>query len=147
MVVKYISSSIHLKSSSLFQICVVSFYLLFSFIFAYNIIVEIDHYLKSISLLFKLSPSPFLRSVSHHAVATAVLPRLSAFSRHFALSSVGMAPITKECDYLVIGGGSGDLASAGRASGQWVPKQSQWKAIVWGARALMLGSNHLHADN
>lgn len=29
-----------------------------------------------------------------------------------------MAPITKECDYLVIGGGSGGLASARRASGQ-----------------------------
>lgn len=29
-----------------------------------------------------------------------------------------MAPISKECDYLVIGGGSGGLASARRASGQ-----------------------------
>lgn len=28
-----------------------------------------------------------------------------------------MAPISKECDYLVIGGGSGGLASARRASG------------------------------
>ena len=33
-----------------------------------------------------------------------------------------MAPITKECDYLVIGGGSGGLASARRASGQWGAK-------------------------
>jgi len=33
-----------------------------------------------------------------------------------------MAPITKECDYLVIGGGSGGLASARRASGQWSAK-------------------------
>ena len=30
-----------------------------------------------------------------------------------------MAPISKDCDYLVIGGGSGGLASARRASGQW----------------------------
>ncbi len=30
-----------------------------------------------------------------------------------------MAPISKECDYLVIGGGSGGLASARKASGQW----------------------------
>ena len=28
-----------------------------------------------------------------------------------------MAPISRECDYLVIGGGSGGLASARRASG------------------------------
>ena len=33
-----------------------------------------------------------------------------------------MAPITKECDYLVIGGGSGGLASARKASGQWGAK-------------------------
>jgi flavin-dependent dehydrogenase len=33
-----------------------------------------------------------------------------------------MAPITKECDYLVIGGGSGGLASARRASGYYGAK-------------------------
>ncbi|KAL9102588.1 MAG: hypothetical protein Q9163_002268 [Psora crenata] len=33
-----------------------------------------------------------------------------------------MAPISKECDYLVIGAGSGGLASARRASGQWGAK-------------------------
>jgi glutathione reductase (NADPH) len=33
-----------------------------------------------------------------------------------------MAPITKECDYLVIGGGSGGLASARRASGWYGAK-------------------------
>ena len=33
-----------------------------------------------------------------------------------------MAPVRKECDYLVIGGGSGGLASARRASGQWGAK-------------------------
>ena len=33
-----------------------------------------------------------------------------------------MPPISKECDYLVIGGGSGGLASARRASGQWGAK-------------------------
>jgi glutathione reductase (NADPH) len=33
-----------------------------------------------------------------------------------------MAPITKECDYLVIGGGSGGLASARRASGFYSAK-------------------------
>ena len=33
-----------------------------------------------------------------------------------------MAPISKECDFLVIGGGSGGLACARRASGQWGAK-------------------------
>lgn len=33
-----------------------------------------------------------------------------------------MAPISKECDYLVLGGGSGGLASARRASGQYGAK-------------------------
>ncbi len=42
-----------------------------------------------------------------------------------------MAPITKECDYLVIGGGSGGLASARRASGQW------------GAKTIAVESNRL----
>ena len=42
-----------------------------------------------------------------------------------------MAPIRKECDYLVIGGGSGGLASARRASGQW------------GAKTIAVESNRL----
>lgn len=42
-----------------------------------------------------------------------------------------MAPISKECDYLVIGGGSGGLASARRASGQW------------GAKTIAIESNRL----
>ncbi|KAI7517261.1 hypothetical protein KC331_g21794, partial [Hortaea werneckii] len=33
-----------------------------------------------------------------------------------------MAPVHKECDYLVIGGGSGGLASARRASGMYGAK-------------------------
>ena len=42
-----------------------------------------------------------------------------------------MAPITKECDYLVIGGGSGGLASARRASG------------IHGAKTIAIESNRL----
>ncbi|KAI9797812.1 MAG: Glutathione reductase [Piccolia ochrophora] len=42
-----------------------------------------------------------------------------------------MAPISKECDYLVIGGGSGGLASARRASG------------LYGAKAIAVESNRL----
>jgi len=42
-----------------------------------------------------------------------------------------MAPINKECDYLVIGGGSGGLASARRASG------------IYGAKTIAVESNRL----
>ncbi|KAL9125332.1 MAG: hypothetical protein Q9217_005452 [Psora testacea] len=42
-----------------------------------------------------------------------------------------MAPISKECDYLVIGGGSGGIGSARRAGGQW------------GAKTIVIESNRL----
>ena len=42
-----------------------------------------------------------------------------------------MAPVSKECDYLVIGGGSGGLASARRASG------------LYGAKAIAVESSRL----
>jgi glutathione reductase (NADPH) len=42
-----------------------------------------------------------------------------------------MAPIMKECDFLVIGGGSGGLACARRASG------------VHGAKTIAIESNRL----
>lgn len=57
--------------------------------------------------------------------------RLSSITRQFSASPSAMAPITKECDYLVIGGGSGGLASARRASG--------W----YGAKAIAVESNRL----
>jgi glutathione reductase (NADPH) len=66
-------------------------------------------------MTLKLSPSK-----AFHIIPTAIFktatPRLSALSRQFSSSSSAMAPISKECDYLVIGGGSGGLASARRAS-------------------------------
>jgi glutathione reductase (NADPH) len=46
-------------------------------------------------------------------------------------SSARMAPVPKECDYLVIGGGSGGLASARRAS--------SW----YGAKTIAVESNRL----
>lgn len=79
---------------------------------------------------FKLPPSTILRSFVRRPAATA-LPRLSTLSRHLSSSSSAMAPISKECDYLVIGGGSGGLASARRASGQW------------GANTIAIESNRL----
>lgn len=92
------------------------------------------HDLPSISLPIyttpKLSSSIILRSFVQQPAATA-LTRLVTLTRQFSSSPTTMAPITKECDYLVIGGGSGGLASARRASGQW------------GAKTIAIESNRL----
>lgn len=48
--------------------------------------------------------------------------RLANLSRQFSSSYAIMAPISKETDYLVIGGGSGGLASARMASGKFGTK-------------------------
>ncbi|KAL8397455.1 hypothetical protein RB594_004253 [Gaeumannomyces avenae] len=48
--------------------------------------------------------------------------RLAHLSRHFSAGFPRMAPITKETDYLVIGGGSGGLASARMASSKFGAK-------------------------
>ena len=55
-------------------------------------------------------------------VAATANSRISSLARQFSSSAANMAPITKECDYLVIGGGSGGLASARRASGYYGAK-------------------------
>jgi glutathione reductase (NADPH) len=60
-------------------------------------------------------------SIAASASKTAT-SRLSSLSRQFSSSSSAMAPVPKECDYLVIGGGSGGLASARRASGYYGAK-------------------------
>jgi len=82
--------------------------------------------------LSSLTPSRLLSSaLTGKIVSTASFQRLDSVSRHFSLSSPTMAPITKECDYLVIGGGSGGLASARRASG------------MYGAKTIAIENNRL----
>jgi len=63
-----------------------------------------------------------LTRVISRTTTTTANPRLSLVARHFSSATTIMAPITKECDYLVIGGGSGGLASARRASGYYGAK-------------------------
>lgn len=48
--------------------------------------------------------------------------RIASLSRQLSTTSRIMAPITKETDYLVIGGGSGGLGSARMASGKFGAK-------------------------
>jgi glutathione reductase (NADPH) len=56
--------------------------------------------------------------------------RLASVARHFSTTTVIMAPISKEIDYLVIGGGSGGLASARAAAGKFGTKAM----VIEGAR-------------
>ncbi|KAI1343906.1 putative glutathione reductase [Xylariaceae sp. FL0016] len=57
--------------------------------------------------------------------------RIASYSRHFSSTPRIMAPISKEIDYLVIGGGSGGLASARMAAGKF------------GAKAMIVESSRL----
>lgn len=50
-----------------------------------------------------------------------------------------MAPVPKECDYLVIGGGSGGLASARRASGYYGAKTIAVEAKRLGGTCVNVG--------
>jgi len=49
----------------------------------------------------------------------AATSRLKALSRQFSLTKFAMAPISKETDFLVIGGGSGGLGAARAASAKF----------------------------
>jgi glutathione reductase (NADPH) len=50
-----------------------------------------------------------------------------------------MAPIDKEVDYLVIGGGSGGVASARRASGLYGAKALVVESNRWGGTCVNVG--------
>ncbi|KAI0102461.1 putative glutathione protein [Nemania sp. FL0031] len=65
-----------------------------------------------------------------HISKTAAL-RITSLSRQFSSTSRIMAPISKETDFLVIGGGSGGLGAARMASGKF------------GAKAMIVESNRL----
>jgi heterodisulfide reductase subunit A-like polyferredoxin len=74
------------------------------------------------SSILKSARSPTsiaLYTLTTKQATTLAAQRLSAVSRQFSSSAQAMAPIQKECEYLVIGGGSGGLASARRASGMY----------------------------
>jgi glutathione reductase (NADPH) len=54
------------------------------------------------------------------AIASRTAPkRLNLLSRQLSTSRIIMAPITKETDFLVIGGGSGGLGAARMASSKY----------------------------
>ena len=49
-------------------------------------------------------------------------PRLAVVTRHFSSTNQTMAPIAKQYDFIVIGGGSGGSGAARRASGWYGAK-------------------------
>ncbi|KAH7040695.1 putative glutathione reductase [Microdochium trichocladiopsis] len=71
------------------------------------------------SLLGRVSAATAASSSASPAVSRIAVSRLSSVSRHFSSTARIMAPISTETDYLVIGGGSGGLASARMASGKF----------------------------
>ena len=73
------------------------------------------YYLQTPPPAVKLSPLL-------HKSAPRQVSRLASINRHFTSTSRIMAPIKNHFDYLVIGGGSGGLASARRASGVYNAK-------------------------
>ncbi|UNI19973.1 Glutathione-disulfide reductase [Purpureocillium takamizusanense] len=81
-----------------------------------------------------MNPLALSSRASFHASRAAPL-RLASLSRHLSTSgpttTTTMAPVTKEADYLVLGGGSGGLGSARMASGKFGTK-----AIVVEAKRL-----------
>src|SRR4051812_45381320 len=73
-----------------------------------------------------LRPDP---SVTPASVSTY---RLAGISRQFSSSTLNMAPVTKQYDYIVIGGGSGGSGTARRASGWYGAKTAIIDAGVSG---------------
>ena len=61
-------------------------------------------------------PSLLSALATRGATATA---RLGTLSRHLSGSASTMAPVTRETDFLVLGGGSGGLAAARAASAKY----------------------------
>lgn len=63
---------------------------------------------------------PFARLAFASQLTSKAAPlRIASLSRHLSNTSKAMAPIVKETDYLVIGGGSGGLGSARMAASKY----------------------------
>ena len=76
-------------------------------------------------LILTSAPSP----CSIFSFGKLAAPRLAVVTRHFSSTNQTMAPIAKQYDFIVIGGGSGGSGAARRASG--------W----YGAKTLLVENN------
>lgn len=74
------------------------------------------------SSLFSTGRSVFRTVAAPSASPSPISPRLASLSHQFSTTKANMAPITKQYDCLVIGGGSGGSGAARRASGWYKAK-------------------------
>ncbi|KAI0389708.1 putative glutathione protein, partial [Xylariaceae sp. FL0594] len=77
------------------------------------------------------SSYPVYHSIASIRSSDTAVSRITTFSRHFSSTPHTMAPISKEIDFLVIGGGSGGLGAARMAAGKF------------GAKAMIVESSRL----
>jgi glutathione reductase (NADPH) len=79
-----------------------------------------------------------LRTASVSAYRTGPT-RIASLSRHFSTATNNMAPITKEADLLVIGGGSGGLGAARMSSAKFGAKAIIVEAKKLGGTCVNVG--------
>ncbi|KAG5988132.1 GTP-binding protein gtr1 [Claviceps lovelessii] len=82
-----------------------------------------------------MQPFSFLSRTSSRAAPH----RIACLSRHLSTTSRTMAPVTKETDYLVLGGGSGGLGSARMASSKFGAKTMVVEASRLGGTCVNVG--------
>jgi hypothetical protein len=95
--------------------------------------------IRPLTLASQRLASVELSRVGSSAKSPAPVSRLAGLSRHFSSSSSKMAPVTKQYDYIVIGGGSGGSGAARRASGWYGAKTCIIDAGVSGGCCVNVG--------
>ncbi|KAJ4508058.1 Glutathione reductase [Exophiala dermatitidis] len=96
--------------------------------------VRVGNFQKLLHKSTTIEPLRLAPSSPHASVS-----RLAGLSRQFSSSSVDMAPITKQYDYIVIGGGSGGSGTARRASGWYGAKTCIVEAGASGGTCVNVG--------
>lgn len=76
---------------------------------------------------------------SNPSLSVAPVSRLAGLGRQFSASSLSMAPVTKQYDYIVVGGGSGGSGAARRASGWYGAKTCIIESGVSGGCCVNVG--------
>ncbi|KAI0025728.1 glutathione reductase [Xylariomycetidae sp. FL0641] len=90
--------------------------------------------MQAFALLGRIAATPASSTAPRRATL-----RIGTFARHFSATTRIMAPVSKEIDYLVIGGGSGGLASARMASGKFGAKAMVVEAGRLGGTCVNVG--------
>lgn len=92
-----------------------------------------------------MSSYPMIRhEISDQTLVKTAAARLSALCRNLSSHSSAMAPTRKECEYLVLGLGSGGVASARRAAGMYDIKTIAIESKLLGGTCVNVG--HVPTD-